>query len=87
MNGFENGNFTTQTALIREYLMQNGEIDGDTARQLCGTTRLSAHIHILRHDPDRPMEIVTERRKFIGMLGHHGTYGVYHYNAEEQNNG
>lgn len=84
VNGFENENMATQTKLIREFLETNGWIDGETAKKICGTTRLSAHIYILRNDPVNPMKIRTERKKFIGMLGRPGSYAVYHYEKGEE---
>lgn len=73
----------TQLAMIREWLMEHGSIDKPTALRLCGCERLGARIHDIRHDPDRPLNIRTERVTKKNALGHYTTFAVYHLEEEE----
>ena len=47
--------FDTQRAKVAEYLKEGNTITARDAYKLCGTMRLSAIIHHLRHDRDMPI--------------------------------
>ena len=67
----------TQLHLIREHLLEYGEIDKKTSLMLYDCERLGARIWDLRHDPEEPMHIVTVRVTKKNRLGHPTTYAVY----------
>ena len=46
----------TLTDRVKEYMEANGKIDQLTATYDVGTTRLSAHIYILKHDYGLPIK-------------------------------
>lgn len=67
----------TQLCMIREHLLEHGEIDKKTALLLCDCDRLGARVWDLRHDPEAPLQIETVRVTKKNRLGHPTTYAVY----------
>lgn len=77
MGSLANETTRTQLKLIREHLLEHGEIDKKTSLLLYDCDRLGARIYDLRHDPDEPMQIETVRVTKKNRLGHPVTYAVY----------
>lgn len=71
----------TQLRMIREYLLEHGQIDKKTALLLCDCDRLGARIWDLRNDPEEPLHIETVRVTKKNRLGHPTTYAVYKLEA------
>lgn len=65
----------TQEKVIRDWLESRGSITPEEAREICGTTRLSAHIWNLRHKSGLDIETVncTTRNRY----GHVTNYAKY----------
>ena len=77
MGTLANETTRTQLYLIREHLIEHGEIDKKTSLMLYDCDRLGARIFDLRNDLEEPMQIVTVRVTKKNRLGHPTTYAVY----------
>ena len=79
-------NETTRSQLreIRKHLEQYGWIDDASAYEICGSKRLPARIHDLKHDPVDPMKIETVMKTKKNRFGHTTNYAEYRLAREDE---
>lgn len=82
MGTLVNENTINQNNIIRNHLLQYGEIDRDTSRAICDCDRLPSRIWDLRHTYGMNIRTVRVQRK--NRFGHWESHAIYKLEKEEE---